>query len=837
MNLEVQAAMHPTKPRILVVEDEGIVAHDIQQQLAELGYEPCGHATGGAQAIELAGALRPALVLMDIGLAGAIDGIAAAQAIRLQFSLPVVFLTAYSADDVLARAKLSEPFGYILKPFSERELRSVIEMALYKHAADARLLQSDAALGAISQGVLITGPDRLIVGGNAAFTAITGYSEAEILGRDCKFMQGPDTSRQTVEAISTALHKQTRFAGEILNYRLDGSTFWNELTISPVFNAAGVLTGFVGVTRDVTHRRRQDDELDAYRLHLEQLVTSRTAELATARERAEVANRAKSEFLANMSHEIRTPMNAIIGMCYLLRRDEVTPAQGNRLDKIDAASQHLLALLNDVLDLSKIEADKVQLECTDFDLRTIFDAVHSIIAPAAAAKDIVVEIDASAVPAKLLGDPTRLRQGLLNLASNAVKFSQRGKLTLRAAMLQERGDELLLRLSVQDTGIGISPEQQARLFQAFVQADASTTRRSGGTGLGLAITLRLAQLMGGQAGVESVPGVGSTFWFTAWLHRGNGDSPMNAAPAQRASGASVEALLRQRHAGARILLAEDNEVNREVALAMLDGVGLTADSAVNGLEAVRLARGSRYDLVLMDMQMPEMGGLDATRALRLLPGWQRTPILALTANAFEDDRRACIEAGMNDFITKPMAVQNFYAALLVWLGAAAAAAAAAAPEPAPEASAPAQPIEAPAAEPARVAAASNPVQDALTRLAAMPGFNVEQGLSSLLGQSEKYLRLLRKFVDLHGRDMASLGSCLAAGDQARAQRLLHTLHGVAATLGAEHIAADAGLLNAALRADPAASQANPHCDALMQGISAGFVTLQDALAPHAPWQA
>jgi len=381
------------------------------------------------------------------------------------------------------------------------------------------------------------------------------------------------------------------------------------------------------------------------------------------RDLAEVANRAKSEFLANMSHEIRTPLNAIVGLNFLMRRDGVTPAQADRLDRIDAASQHLLSLINDVLDLSKIEAGRVQLETSNFHLSAVLDAVGSIIAESARAKGLTVQTDANAVPLWLRGDPTRLRQALLNFAGNAVKFTQQGSIALRAKLLQDRGGELLVRFSVEDTGIGIAPESIPRLFQAFEQADASITRSFGGTGLGLAITWRLTALMGGQYGVESQPGVGSTFWFTANLQRGHGI----LAAADPQGMASAEALLRERHRGARVLVAEDNEVNQEVLLAMLYGVGLQADVAANGQEAVAMARAGGYGMALMDMQMPVMGGLEATRAIRALPHWAGRPILALTANAFDEDRQACKAAGMDDFIVKPVDVKVLYATMLRWL--------------------------------------------------------------------------------------------------------------------------------------------------------------------------
>jgi signal transduction histidine kinase/ActR/RegA family two-component response regulator len=387
--------------------------------------------------------------------------------------------------------------------------------------------------------------------------------------------------------------------------------------------------------------------------------------LSIQRDAADAANLAKSRFLANMSHEIRTPMNAIVGLTHLLRREGISPEQVALLDKLDGANQHLRAIINDVLDLSKIEAGRVQLDSADFDLHTLLENVRSIIAEPARHKGLSIQVDTDGVPRWLHGDQTRLRQALLNYAGNAVKFTGQGRIALRAKLLEDGGDDLLLHFSVEDTGVGIAPEKLPRLFQVFEQGDASTTRKYGGTGLGLAITKRLAQLMGGDAGVDSTPGVGSSFWFTAHVQRGHGTMPTSPT----AEVANAETNLRQYHGGARILLAEDDEVSRLVAVAMLNGVGLVVDAAADGLEALDRARSYAYDLILMDMQMPRMDGMEATRAIRGLPGREGTPILALTANAFDEDRRTCKEAGMNDFISKPISRDEFYETVLKWLNA------------------------------------------------------------------------------------------------------------------------------------------------------------------------
>jgi light-regulated signal transduction histidine kinase (bacteriophytochrome)/CheY-like chemotaxis protein len=439
--------------------------------------------------------------------------------------------------------------------------------------------------------------------------------------------------------------------------RADKEAFTFSLSGEPLLDLRGQATGWHGTLSDITREAQLEEAIKR------------------EKEAAEFANKAKSAFLANMSHEIRTPLNAILGFTQLLSRETfATPTQSDQVAKIATAGQHLLSIISDILDLSKIEAGEVRIDAVDFHLSELLRAVNSMIAEQAHAKGLRLLVDISGVPTWLHGDATRLRRALLNLACNAVKFTSSGSVALRVQLVSEADGELLLRFSVQDTGIGISADTLPRLFRHFVQADGSTTRKYGGTGLGLAITRRLAQLMGGDVGAESTLGVGSTFWFTARLARGVGaaagtaDPALGSAPvAPPAQATDVQTQLHQRHGQARILVVEDNELNRELVLTSLSAVGLSADTANDGLEAVQRVKAVTYDLVLMDLQMPVMGGLESTRAIRALPERAAMPILAMSANVFDDDRGACKAAGMNDFVAKPLKLDALYSALLKWL--------------------------------------------------------------------------------------------------------------------------------------------------------------------------
>ncbi|TXT32160.1 MAG: hypothetical protein FD131_502 [Rhodocyclaceae bacterium] len=565
----------------------------------------------------------------------------------------------YSSHTVVDTADLG-PMMFCLD-VDLRELASA-EQALMESEARQRMI-----LETLGEGVFGTDLDGVCSFINPAGLALLGFSEAELLGRSSHSLFHHHHADGSIYPLAecplrlTARDGKTRRMDDVF-WRKNGEMFPVRLTITPTLRD-GQISGTVVSFSDISEVQRTAQELEKHRENLEAEVRQRTAQLEIARQAAEAASRSKSAFLANMSHEIRTPLNAVLGMVHLLRRDNPTPVQVDRLDKIDGASQHLLAVINDILDISKIEAGKLQLDETKVDIGNILKRVVSVLGERAREKDLVLHTESDAFTRTMIGDPTRIMQCLINYTANAIKFTEQGSVTIRARRVSETEGDILLHFDVEDTGIGIARESIPRLFGIFEQADASTTRKFGGTGLGLAITRRLAQLMGGDVGVSSQSGGGSRFWFTARLK--SGDEGVDALTSTHA-GLPLQAV-QETLAGRHLLIVEDEPINREIALELIKEFGTTADTAENGREALELLESRNYDLILMDMQMPEMDGLEATRRIRAEPKHTLLPIIAMTANAFAEDRERCIEAGMNDFIVKPVEPNDLKMLLLRYL--------------------------------------------------------------------------------------------------------------------------------------------------------------------------
>jgi len=746
--------------------------------------------------------------------------------------------------------------------------------------SEKRISEMAAVVGSSDDAILSTALDGTTTTWNQGAEKMFGYSFEEVEGKHISIIT-PSNLREE----DSRINEEIRIGKRVHNYQTvrqhkDGRLIPVSINLSPITSKSGIVTGLARIARDITEQKASEDKIKSINKNLEE------AKLA-----AELANRTKSQFLANMSHEIRTPLNAVIGLSHLALKTDLTEKQSDYLKKIQSSSESLLGIINDILDFSKVESGKLTLESTSLDLEEIFQNLGNVITYKANTKglEIAFGID-SKVPTYLIGDPGRLEQILINLCSNAVKFTHEGEVVVSAAVMEESGDRIRLKFEVSDTGIGMDGTQIAKLFQPFTQADDTISRKYGGTGLGLSIIKRLVELMDGEVWVESAPGKGSRFHFTAWLKKQPQQRKIpvpsidlrklnvllvdDSKPAreilrealesfsfqvttvnsgiqaihylknnyhhnpiklilldwkmpeldglqtariirqdeqlkgikiimlctsyateelyEKAEELDVSGILikpirysllydlmikvLQKSDGKRkddpkpreekstelyhgnILLVEDNEINQQVATELLEGYGFTVEVAGNGLEALKKIKGSgipsSYDLVLMDLQMPVMGGRPATVEVRKLEAYHKLPIIAMTADAMVSVKEECLNAGMNDFISKPINPHSMLQTIEKWLG-----------------------------REAVTDGAALPADNKASEIQAMEGIDIQDGLSRLGGNRELYHDLLFQFLGNQTDFVKEVQTKFSSGDYEGGRRMVHSLKGVSGNLG------------------------------------------------------
>ncbi|MEQ1916969.1 MAG: response regulator [Gallionella sp.] len=791
--------------RILIVEDEAIVARDIEQQLLAMRYQPVGRTAYAEQAVTLVQQMQPDLVLMDINLSGEMDGIAAAITIRDQFRLPVIFITAYSGGETLNRATLAEPFGYITKPFNERDLQTAIEIALHKHRIETALRSSEAKFRALydstsdavmlldeksffdcnratlqvfgcatveefcsyhpadlspslqldgidsfelatqhiatalekgshqfewlhqranSQecflaevllnafeldgrivlqatvrditerkknecqlriaaiafeaqiGLLVTDVNKVILQVNQAFTDITGFTTDDALGKKSSILKSGRHDDDFYASMWQTINKTGVWKGEVCNRHKNGEYYLVDLAITAVKGQDGVVSNYVGSLSDSFQRQQILEQLcttageleqaniliEQERAQLAERVTERTVQLLQA-------NKVKDSFLATMSHEIRTPLTGLLGMMELLSLSQLDDKQNEMLKVASSSGKNLQRIVDDILDWSKIEADKLELVARSVSIKEMINGIFEMYSHLASGKGIQLQqrVDESLSVAHLF-DSLRVSQILNNFTSNAIKFTQNGRIEISAELVAKQGGSEQVRFSVQDSGVGIAHEDQERLFQNYAQASVDTARMYGGTGLGLAICRKLAELMGGIISLESSLDVGSTFSFTVNL-------PVTSAVTQRcassSSGKQAEIHLEINDRQYSLLVVDDHPINRLLLKNQLVELGdLRVEVADSGKVALAQWQSGQFDLIITDCHMPEIDGYELTSLIREKEqqlGAPRIPVIAWTANALAEESERCQAAGMDDILTKPTELSVLRAMLDRWL--------------------------------------------------------------------------------------------------------------------------------------------------------------------------
>tara|TARA_R110000787_G_scaffold221535_2_gene330268 strand:- start:2832 stop:6137 length:3306 start_codon:yes stop_codon:yes gene_type:complete len=675
---------------------------------------------------------------------------------------PQISSATLSEFDLLVNSLRTMSEDVVGKFHALNEIRNTLEDKVKERTVELNKLAVVARQ--VSNAVVITNLDGQIEWVNEGFTRITGFDLAEIVGKKPgSFLQGEESSIEIIAEMSDALKNREPFQVEIINYTRDGTPYWIDISCNPMFNDVGDVVGFIAIETDIDDRKSVELELQDKRNELqEQLqqtieaqswVETQAQELvalaeseALARVDAETAGRAKSEFLASMSHEIRTPMTGVLGFADMLLDDNLPDASRDKVLKIIETSKSLLAIINDILDISKINAGMLQIETVDFNPIEVAESVtHLFQQTLSPEKNAALNITVGfteGFPDFVSGDPTRLRQILLNLMGNAVKFTNKGSVSLRCKSDLENK---MLHFEISDTGIGMSPENQKELFKDFAQADASISRKYQGTGLGLSICKRLVELLGGEIEVDSALGQGSTFTFTIPYSMATQETPLWNKDAEPIVKKDIPQL--------NVLVAEDNDINQTIIGAILEKMGHKFTVVNNGIEAIHAVKVNDFDLILMDVRMPEMSGPEATIEIRKLKSPKANiPIIALTADVMADNRQSYAEAGMNDIVAKPINNNELDAAIR-------------------------RAVKSDATEPEVIA--GQPINNA--------SFDVNELVERLSLPKELSLQLIQMFANNYA-DVDVRLSNMAEDDQCEdIVKLTHDLRGISGTLGFDEI--------------------------------------------------